>query len=211
MAAALLLAGAALAAQPLPEPAGLPAPVEIGKWVPPTWWTPTQAISGDLDRDGLPDLFVVLERRVFAPEQPEVPRGTRAVQILFGMPGATKWRPGPLVPGLLPCADCTGGLTGLLESALFDLGMRDDGVLEVGWISRHRRGETQAVRLYLGWDAQHRQLALLADDVLTEAVDSGARHRRRRDFVAGRQWLDGLSRPLSPAFIPIEEVSAAAY
>jgi len=185
----------------------LALPPVIEDWLPPSWWQPIDIVYGLLDDDSFEDMVVLLQRPADAPEDPPWSRGTRALLVLFNDQQGG-WRRGPLVPGLLPCADCSGRLTRTTESALYDIEIGPDGVLEIGWI--HRDASTKAVRLYIGWDEAERRLGLLADDV-SVINRYGVRYRVRRDFGAGTMSVDGRLQPMPPRFIPIEDVSAASY
>jgi hypothetical protein len=125
-------------------------PPRIDDWVPLAWWTPVQSVAGKLNDDAFDDLAVVLERQQDAPEDAQFERGAMALLILFGSKQG-RWRRGHLVPGMLPCTVCSSKLGGGQESALFDLSISADGILEIGWIQQ--RAGTKAVRLFIGWDA----------------------------------------------------------
>jgi hypothetical protein len=185
----------------------MPKSPRVDNWLPRDWWTPESVVSGRLDDDPYDDLAVVVQRRVAAPEDPAFPRGSRALFVLFGTADGG-WRRGPLLPGLLPCVDCISSLGGTIGSAVFDLDISADGLLEIGWIER-KRG-TKAVRLIIGWDATYDALGLYADDVQLLRPGGGRRHVRR-DYRAGRMWVDGVAADMPARFIPISEVSATQY
>jgi len=191
-----------------PSTAPPPAPPVIDDWVPRSWWRPIDVVYGRLDGDELDDVVALLQRPEDAAEDPRWPRGSRALLILFGDEDVG-WRRGPLVPGLLPCASCTGTLSGTTESAVIEVAIPRPGVLEIGWI--HRRHSIKAVRLRFGWEQQRQQLALIADDVNVIDPRDGRRSRVRRDYRQGRMWIDGESRSMPARLVPIEDVSAAAY
>ena len=182
-------------------------PPVIDDWVPRTWWQPIDTAYGRVNDDALDDLVVVLQRPQFAPEDPDWPRGSRALLVLF-QTARGGWRRGPLVPGLLPCADCTATLSGTAESVLFDISIPSQGVVEIGWVQR--RHSTKAVRLRFGWDSGSRELMLVADDVSVINPYDG-RSRVRRDYRRGVMWVNGQPRDMPPEQIRIEDVSAAAY
>lgn len=184
------------------------SPPRIDDWVPLSWWTPVQSVTGRLNDDRFDDIAVVLERQQDAPEDAQFERGSMGLLILFGTK-AGRWRRGPLVPGILPCTVCSDRLSRGQESALFDLSISADGTLEIGWIQK--RAGTKAVRLFFGWDNAHQALGLFADDMaLIRPVNHG-RTRVRRDYRAGMMWIDGEPRSMPPRFISIEDVSAEQY
>jgi hypothetical protein len=183
-------------------------PPRIDDWVPLAWWTPVQSVAGRLNDDAFDDIAVVLERQQDAPEDAQFERGSMGLLILFGTKKG-RWRRGPLVPGILPCTVCSDRLSRGQESALFDLSISADGILEIGWI--HKGVGTKAVRLFIGWDKGYKALGLLADDVALIRPVSHGRTRVRRDYRAGMMWIDGEPRSMPPRFIPIEDVSSAQY
>jgi hypothetical protein len=69
----------------------------------------------------------------------------------------------------------------------------------------------KAVRLSIGWDSTFGALGLYADDVRFIRPQQGGRRHVRRDYRAGRMWVDGVMQPLAARFIPIEEVKADQY
>ena len=207
LAALPLVAAPARAEYPV-NAAGWPVyPPRVDAWLPRDWWTPEQAVSGRLNDDDYDDVVVVVQRRVDAPEDPAFPRGSRALFVLYGMPDG-RWLRGALVPGLLPCGECTSALAGTIGAALFELELSDDGLLSLGWVARDRG--TKAVRLIIGWDPTFRALGLYADDVRLLRPRGGESHVRR-DYRAGRMWVDGVAEDMPARFIPIEEVSASQY
>jgi hypothetical protein len=216
-----LLCGLAFAAAclalPLPavlaqEPGAGSAPAElpprVDDWLPRDWWTPTQVVSGRLNDDPYDDLAVLVLRRTEAPEDPDYPRGSRGLFVIFGMPDGG-WRRGPMAAGLLPCLDCVNTLGGRIGSAVFDISINDDGLLEIGWVERMRF--IKAVRLSIGWDSTYGALGLSADDVWVIRPGQGGRGHVRRDYRAGRIWVDGVMQSLPARFIPIEQVKADQY
>jgi hypothetical protein len=182
-------------------------PPRVDDWLPNDWWTPERVVSGRLNDDAFDDLAVVVRRQVEAPDDPAFPRGSRALFVIYGGADGV-WRRGPLVAGLLPCADCTNALGGNIGSAVLELDINQDGLLEVSWIE-HRRF-VKAVRLLIGWDATYGALGLHADDVRILRRRGGPSHVRR-DYRAGRIWVDGVAQEMPARFIPIEDVSAASY
>jgi hypothetical protein len=182
-------------------------PPRVDDWLPNDWWTPVRVVSGRLNDDAYDDLAVLVERRTDAPEDPAYPRGSRGLFVIFGQPDGS-WRRGPLAAGILPCIDCVSSLGGRIGSAVFDLDITPGGFLEVGWVERGRF--TKAVRLRIGWDAYHGALGLYSDDVRIMRPH-GPRGHVRRDYRAGRIWVDGVPQEMPARFIPIEEVSAATY
>ena len=198
--AAVLLTAAAPAAEPL-------LPPRVDDWLPRDWWTPVQVVSGRINEDGFDDLVVLVERRTDAPEDPAFPRGSRGLFVVLGTPDGG-WRRGQLAPGILPCVDCLSTLGGRIGSAVFDLSIPEDNVVEVGWLERGR--VTKAVQLVLGWDQTEGALGLDADDIQL-VLPRGGRSHVRRDYRAGRIWVNGLARDMPARFIPIEDVSAAQY
>ncbi|WP_058556432.1 hypothetical protein [Thiohalocapsa sp. ML1] len=201
------LSGAAAAPDQAKEPAPVVRPPLVDKWLPNDWWTPEQVVSGRLNDDDYDDLAVVVQRRIEAPEDPKFPRGSRALFVLYGTADG-RWRRGELVPGLLPCGECSSALSGTIGAALFDLRITPDGVLELGWVARDRG--TKAVRLTIGWDRTFRALGLYVDEVQL-LRPRGGRSRVRRDYRAGRMWVDGVAEDMPARFIPIGEVSASQY
>lgn len=183
-------------------------PPRIDDWVPRDWWTPVQFVTGGLNGDDFDDIAVVLERQRDAPEDPRFERGSLALMILFGTE-AGRWRLGPMVPGMLPCTVCSDRLSGGQESALYDLSISDDGVLEIGWVQKG--AGMKAVRLFIGWDNAYQGVGLLADDVALIRPAPHGRTRVKRDYRAGMLWIDGEPRSMPPRFIPIEDVSAEQY
>ncbi len=204
---ASLLLLAALAVADLASGATPVLPPRVDDWLPRDWWVPAEAVSGRLNEDPYEDLVVLVERRAEVPDDPAFPRGSRGLFVLFGDPDG-RWRRGPLLPGLLPCADCRSTLGGRIGSAVFDLAMPAEGLVEVGWVERGR--VTKAVRLQIRWDPAHRALGLHADDIRT-LLPRGGRSHVRRDYRAGRMWVDGVPRDMPARFIPIEDVSAEQY
>ena len=205
-----LLASAAAAGPPpaaVDAPAAPPAPPVLDDWLPQTWWQPIDIVPGRVDGDALDDMVVVLERPADAPEDPRWQQGSRALFVLFQDPDSG-WRAGPLVPGILPCATCTGTLSGVTESAIFDLDIPEPGIIEVAWV--HRRFSSKAVRLRLGWDEDRGDIVLLSDDVSVHNPYAG-RSRVRRDYRRGLMWVDGKPQSIPPRTIPMEQVSADAY
>ena len=203
--AALASGNASSADGPLIDP-GLPP--RINDWIPLSWWSPVRFAEGRLNADPYVDLAVLLERKQDAPEDRRYARGSRALLVLYGLPGGS-WRRGPLIPGMLPCASCSDTLGGGRESELYDLSISADGVLEIAWI--HKRAGIKSVRLFIGWDTGYDGLGLLADDIAQIQPVSHGRTRVRRDYRAGIMWVDGEPRSMPPRFIPIEDVSAAQY
>lgn len=209
-----LMLGAAVPAQAAleDEPDAPQAPVElpprVDDWLPSDWWTPTQVASGRLNDDPYDDLAVVVLRRTEAPEDPAYPRGARGLFVIFGMADGG-WRRGPMAPGLLPCLDCVNTLGGRIGSAVFDLSISADGLLEIGWVERTRF--IKAVRLSIGWDRSYGALGLYADDVWVIRPQQAGRGHVRRDYRAGRIWVDGVMQQLPARFIPVEEVKADQY
>ena len=209
----LLLLTVHLLAWPAATPAQPPiategAPPRINDWVPLEWWSPVQSVNGTLNDDAFDDIAVVLERKQDAPEEKRFGRGSLALMILYG-DEAGGWRRGPMVPGMLPCTLCSDRLGLGQESALFDLSISADGILEIAWV--HQREGMKAVRLFIGWDNAYQGLGLLADDVTLIRPVSGGRSRVRRDYRAGMMWIDGEPRSMPPRFILIEDVSAEQY
>jgi hypothetical protein len=188
-------------------PVPLDKPPLVDDWLPQSWWRPIDIVSGPIDGDAFDDMVLVLERPEDAPEDADWPRGSRALFILFRDPDGG-WRRGPLVPGLLPCATCMGTLSGITESAIFDLAIPQPGILEIAWV--HRRYSTKAVRLRLGWQEQWRHMILLTDDV-SVINPFGGRSRVRRDYRRGMMWVDGQPKSMRPEYIRVEQVSADAY
>lgn len=193
------------------QDAGTIAPValppRVDDWLPSDWWTPARVVSGHLNGDPYDDLAVVVQRQREAPEDLAYPRGARGLFVLFGTPDGG-WRRGPLAPGMLPCVECSSGLSGNIASAVVDLEITADGLLEVSWVQRRR--STKAVRLLLGWDRIHQTLGLYADDI-TVIRPRGGRSHVRRDYRAGRVWVDGVPADMPARFIPVEEISAEHY
>jgi len=183
-------------------------PPRIDDWVPLDWWSPVQFVSGLLNDDRFDDIAVVLERKRDAPEEKRFERGSLALLILYS-DEAGGWRRGPMVPGMLPCTRCSDRLGLGQESALFDLSISADGILEIAWV--HQREGMKAVRLFIGWDNAYQGLGLLADDVTLIRPVSGGRGRVRRDYRAGMMWIDGEPRSMPPRFIPIADVAAEQY
>jgi hypothetical protein len=202
----LLTWSAATLAQPPFSPEG--GPPRIDDWIPLDWWSPVQFVSGTLNDDAFDDLAVVLERKQDAPEEKRFERGSSALMILYG-DAAGGWRRGPMVPGMLPCTQCSNRLGLGQESALFDLSISADGILEIAWVQQ--REAMKAVRLFIGWDPSDKGLGLLADDVTLIRPVSGGRSRIRRDYRAGMMWIDGEPRSMPPRFIPIEDITAEQY
>lgn len=181
-------------------------PPVVDKWLPSDWWVPERSVSGHINADPHEDLAIVVARRVDAPEDPDFPRGSRGLLVLFGDDDG-RWRRGAMLPGLLPCVECTGALGGRIGSALFDIEVSADGLLEVGWVARKQF--TKGVRLWIGWDSGERGLGLLADEV--SIIRPGHRGLIHRDYRAGRMWVDGAEIEMPARFIPIEDVSAEQY
>jgi len=182
-------------------------PPRVDDWLPSDWWTPARVVSGHLNDDPYDDLAVVVQRQRDAPEDPAYPRGARGLFVLFGTPDGG-WRRGLLAPGMLPCVECGSGLSGNIASAVVDLEITADGLLEISWVQRRR--STKAVRLLLGWDRIYETLGLYADDI-TVIRPRGGRSHVRRDYRAGRIWVDGVPADMPPRFIPVEEISAELY
>ncbi|MCG6941785.1 MAG: hypothetical protein LJE69_11120 [Thiohalocapsa sp.] len=202
-----LTAGAAPATADEVSAAREVLPPRIEDWLPRDWWVPVQAVGGRIDEDAYDDLVVLVERRTDAPDDPAFPRGSRGLFILFG-DAVGGWRRGQLAAGLLPCVDCLSTLGGTIGSAVFDLEVSEDGLVEVGWLERGRL--TKAVQLQIGWDQTHRALGLYSDDIRIIRPQGGRSHVRR-DYRAGRMWVDGVPRPMPARFIPIEHVLAQQY
>ncbi|QQO52924.1 MAG: hypothetical protein N838_05620 [Thiohalocapsa sp. PB-PSB1] len=194
----------------------LAEPPRINDWVPLVWWSPVQFASGLLNDDSLEDLAVVLERKYDAPEDPAFERGSLALLVLFRTEAENEtdeetktWRRGYLIPGMLPCVSCSGKLSHGRESALFDLSISADGILEIGWIQK--REAIKAVRLYITWHAEQQGLVLLSDDVVQIKPGTSEQTRLRRHYLNGTQWIDGELRNIPPRVIPIEDLSAEQY
>lgn len=182
-------------------------PPRVSDWLPSDWWTPVRVVSGRLDDDTYDDLAVLVERRQAAPDDPAYPRGARGLFVLFGKPDGG-WRRGPLATGLLPCVECTSRLGGNIGAAVVDLAITADGLLELSWVERHRA--TKAVRVVIGWDSTYGALGLQTDDI-TVMRPRGGRSHVRRDYRAGRMWVNGVPEDMPARFIPIEEISAGQY
>lgn len=204
---AIVLASPPAPAQGASTAAAPALPPRVDDWLPSDWWTPARVVSGRLNDDRYDDLAVVVQRQREAPEDPAYPRGARGLFVLFGTPGGG-WRRGPLAPGMLPCVECSSGLSGNIGSAVVDLEITADGLLAVSWVQRRR--STKAVRLLLGWDRTYQTLGLYADDI-TVIRPRGGRSHVRRDYRAGRIWVDGVPADMPPRFIPVEEISAELY
>jgi hypothetical protein len=192
-----------------PVPAPPPAPPLVNDWLPSDWWVPEQVTTGRLNPDAFDDLAIVVIRRNDAPEDAAFPKGARALFILYGQAGG-RWRRGELVPGLLPCATCTNALSGIgggINSALFDIQISTDGLLDVSWIQRERL--TKAIRLYIGWDSGEQALGLLRDEI--RVVGPGGTRRIQRDYRAGLLWVNGEPQAMPARFIPIRDVRADSY
>ncbi|MGB5834063.1 MAG: hypothetical protein WBG92_19045 [Thiohalocapsa sp.] len=183
-------------------------PPRIGDWVTLDWWTPMQSVSGLLNADDLEDIAVILERTQDTPEEKTFERGDRALLILYGTESGG-WRQGAMVPGMLPCSNCSDAAGSGEEATILDLSIADDRVLEIAWLLRN--GSTQAVRLFIGWDDTQERLGLIADDVIRIQPVTGERNRVRRDYRAGKMWADGAPSAMRPRFIPIDELATDAY
>ncbi|WP_295881742.1 hypothetical protein [uncultured Thiohalocapsa sp.] len=179
----------------------------MSDWLPSDWWTPVRVVSGRLDDDPYDDLAVLVERRQAAPDDPAYPRGARGIFVVFGRPDGG-WRRGPLAPGLLPCVECTSSLSGNIGAAVVDMAITADGLLELSWVERRR--VTKAVRVVIGWDPTFGALGLQTDDI-TIIRPRGGRSHVRRDYRAGRMWVDGVPEDMPARFIPIEEISAGQF
>ncbi|WP_462331200.1 hypothetical protein [Thiohalocapsa halophila] len=204
---AIALASPPAAAQEPGTTASAMLAPRVDDWLPSDWWTPARVVSGHLNDDPYDDLAVVVQRQREAPEDPAYPRGARGLFVLFGTPDGG-WRRGLLAPGMLPCVECGSGLSGNIASAVVDLEITADGLLEISWVQRRR--STKAVRLLLGWDRIYETLGLYADDI-TVIRPRGGRSHVRRDYRAGRIWVNGVPTDMPPRFIPVEEISAELY
>lgn len=203
----MALGGPAASAQGPSDSGPVMLPPRVDDWLPSDWWTPERVVCGRLDDDAYDDLAVVVQRGHEAPEDPKFPRGARGLFVLFGTADG-RWRRGPLVPGLLPCVECSSSLSGNIAAAVVDLSITPDGLLELSWVERRR--VTKAVRLAIGWDRTHRALGLYTDDI-TIIRPRGGRSHVHRDYRAGRMWVDGMPQAMPARFIPIDEVSADQY
>lgn len=200
--------GTSLWAKPPTDPSQqLAANPQLSDHVDARTWVPLQSESGDLNRDGRPDVVVALERkyRAFA-TQAEYQR-TRALLVLFADPGGG-YVTAAMVPDLLPCASCLGTLTAASGSDVFDMEITD-GRLTIGWMAGGE--DLKSVRLTFAYDQQHQTLAMVADDKATFDPKRQTRTRTVHDYLTGRSKVDGQSLPSETKLIPILEVRANQY
>ncbi len=181
-------------------------PIDIAGWVS-SLWEPVAAYGGLLDPDDLEDVVVILHRRDAIPGDPEFPIGSRGLAIFTLTPEGTYRREG-LAERLLPCVECLGGFGRDPGDVPFDVEIADRR-LQLSWLSND--SGLVSVRLTIAWDAERRAFALVGDELMRADAAGGIQYRRSRDYVAGREVLDGVGRPMAPRFIPIETVSAEDY
>lgn len=181
-------------------------PIDIDGWVS-RLWQPIASYGGLLDPDELEDVVVVLYRRDAIPGDEQLPIGSRGLAI-FALTPDGQYRREALAERLLPCVECLGTFSRDPSGVAFEIDI-EDRRLDVSWISNE--GGLLSVRLTIAWDPARSAFALVQDELIRTDPGGWIQSRRRRDYVAGREVVDGETRPLQPRFIPIEEVSARDY
>ena len=180
-------------------------PLEPKGWIP-RLWEPVATVAGLLDDDDLPEVALLLHRTDAIP-QDTTPVGSHALAI-FSLDEEGRYELVLLADRLLPCVDCLGSLRAGPGDNPFDIEI-ENRRLTIGWLSDV--DALVAVRLTFAWNPGYEAYALVADDLARAGRTREITSRRIRDFIAGKERINGDTIPIAPRFVPMDEVEAEDY